>query len=288
MEARDHLQLLSNAKINIGLRVLDKRDDGFHNIETFFQEIDLHDTISFTRQAGGISVTCDHPLVPDGEQNLAHKAAMAIKSATGCDAGVSIDIKKQIPVGAGLGGGSSNAAAVLKGLNTLWDLHLSNEKLKQLAAELGSDVPFFIEGGTAFAHGRGEILQKINYTPGFYCLLIYPNIEISTKWSYKNYNLCLTISKKNVKLTSSFFDDFELGQFKTHLVNDLENVAFIRYPVLEELKEKLYGLGAEFALMSGSGSTVFALFNSLNLAQKAKGEMDQAYELFVAAPIGRR
>ena len=286
--AIDVLKINSYAKINIGLQILGKREDGFHEIETIFQEIDLHDTITLTKQRAEVAVHCNHPFVPHGPLNLAHKAAILLRKTFSITEGVCVSIDKNIPVGAGLGGGSSNAAVVLKGLNQLWDLALNKSELKTLAAKIGSDVPFFIDGGTALAHGRGEILRRIESFPAFTCLVIYPNIQISTKWSFKNYNLYLTNTKKSVKLSESFFKDIKLRQFRGLFINALEDVAFNKYPVLRELKKKLYFSGAEYASMSGSGSAIYGLFDSNSMLHKARRELNQSYQIFVTIPIRRR
>lgn len=284
----DVLTLYSYAKINIGLQILGKREDGYHDIETIFQEIDLHDIITLNKQSKGIDVTCNHSLVPNGAPNLAYQAAALLKNTFSIEEGVRISIDKNIPVSAGLGGGSSNAATVLKGLEHLWELGLNKTELKALAAEIGSDVPFFIEGGTALACGRGEILKELESFPPFICLIIYPNIQISTGWSYKNFNLYLTKTKKSVKLFETFFKDIKLSQFRDIFINALENVAFTKYPILNDLKKKLYLGGAEFVSMSGSGSAIYGLFNSNNLLQKARREFNRSYQIFITNPIRRR
>lgn len=278
----------SNAKINIGLRILGKRKDGYHDIETIFQEIDLHDVITLTRKKSGIDIICDSPLVPCDSRNLAWQAAEILKNKFSIDEGIKISIEKKIPVGAGLGGGSSNAAGVLKRLSHFWKLGLSKKNLLTMAAQLGSDVPFFIYGGTASGLGRGEILKQIEYEIDFSGLLVYPNIEISTKWCYKNFNLCLTNTKKYVKLAESFLKNIKLRQFSEIFTNDLEGVAFNRYPALRELKNNLLLAGAEFASMSGSGSSIYGLFNSNFMLQKIKGEFNKTYKVFIIKPIRRR
>ncbi|MBN1352271.1 4-(cytidine 5'-diphospho)-2-C-methyl-D-erythritol kinase [candidate division KSB1 bacterium] len=275
----------SNAKINIGLRILGKRPDGYHDIETVFQEVDLHDTISMTPAMDGIEITCSHPDLPTDERNLAYKAAALVKKTYSVSSGIQIFIEKRIPFGAGLGGGSSNAAVVLKGLSAIWNLAIPKIELNALALQLGSDVPFFLEGGVALAHGRGEIITKVKSFPNFICLLVYPNIEISTKWSYKNYNLFLTKTKKNVKLGGSFLKSIKLREFRDVFHNDLEGIAFRHYPVLGKIKQQLFHYNAEFALMSGSGSTVYGLFDSETEAQKAKGEFDSLFHTFLTYPV---
>ncbi|MDZ7724154.1 MAG: 4-(cytidine 5'-diphospho)-2-C-methyl-D-erythritol kinase [candidate division KSB1 bacterium] len=250
----------SNAKINLGLSVLNKRKDGFHNIETFFQEISLCDKIEITPAESGIQIQSDHKDCPGDERNLAHQAAAALQQ-TGCQGkGCIIKLSKQIPIGAGLGGGSSNAATVLGALNQKWECRQSRTRLTDIAASLGSDVPFFMSGGLAFGTGRGETLTPLLFKPVYRGLLIIPPFSISTREIYEN--LSLTNKRKITKL-KGFIDNFyRLDPWKETLENDLQTVVLKKYPDLQDIINKLYASGAFFAQMSGSGSAFYGLFKS--------------------------
>jgi 4-diphosphocytidyl-2-C-methyl-D-erythritol kinase len=193
------LSLTSYAKVNLGLHVLAKRADGFHDIETILQTIDLRDRIRITPlEEKRIEVRCDRPEVPSGPENLVHRAAQLILSEHEVPGGCRIEIDKRIPAGAGLGGGSGNAAVTLLGLNRLWDLNMSREDHLRMAARLGSDVPFFLEGGTALAEGRGERLTPLRLVPDFWLVLVKPAISISTAWAYGRVKIPLTLNSKFV------------------------------------------------------------------------------------------
>jgi len=179
------IDLKAHAKVNIGLQVRDQRNDGFHNIHTVFQELDLHDTVLLERQVSGWSIIIDDTKIPNDENNTSVQAYLAVKKQFPEIDGISITLNKHIPSGAGLGGGSSDAAAVLRGLRELYDLPLDNKKLSEIAVKIGADVPFFLLGGTQIGNGIGDILSQVNNpVDGFY-LLIVPDIFISTAWAYK-------------------------------------------------------------------------------------------------------
>ena len=179
------ISLTSCAKVNLGLRILSKRTDGFHDIETILQAIDLCDRIEIAGcPEPAIEVRCDHPEVPSGPENLAHQAARLMQKELSAKGGCRIIIRKKIPPAAGLGGGSSNAAAVLIGLNRLWKMPLSDHKLARMAARLGSDVPFFLQGGTVLARGRGEVLTPLKMQADFHLVVVKPDLSISTAWAY--------------------------------------------------------------------------------------------------------
>jgi len=259
----DTVRLPSYAKINLGLIVKGRRSDGFHDIETILQQISLKDDIQLTlRPQQDITLRTNDKTLPTDETNLCVQAARSLQQESGFTAGVEIELHKRIPVGAGLGGGSSNAAVVLLGLNKLLNLGFSQAELEALAAKIGSDVPFFIRGGCALATGRGEKLESIDlHLQQKRIVVIFPEIHISTKWAYENLNLSLTKSKKNL-IISSFKDriindvDFFAG-----LQNDFEGPVFARYPVLAQAKYLLYERGAEHVSLSGSGSAMFAIFS---------------------------
>ncbi len=278
--------LKAYAKINIGLNIISRRQDGYHNIETIFQQIDLFDQIKVARTGNSeIIVQSDNLNLMTIEDNICYRAVKLMQKVVGINDGVNIQINKRIPIGAGLGGGSSDAAAVLNCLQQLWQIELSKEQLLEIAQQLGADVTFFLYGGTAFASGIGEKLRPITLPFNFYGVLIYPNIEISSTWAYKSYNFSLTKTKKSIKLLHIFLNCLPVSDFKNVLSNDLEEVVFQHYPKLYEIKQQLYRQGAFFASMSGSGSTVYGLFKNYADAVEVMRFFPKPYLIILAKPM---
>jgi 4-diphosphocytidyl-2-C-methyl-D-erythritol kinase len=260
---------LAPAKVNLFLRVLGKRTDGFHEILSLMQPVSVFDEISVTLSDGhGVTVSSDSIDAPGGEENLCHKAAALFFWSTGYRFQADIAVKKVIPVGAGLGGGSSDAATVLMALNEMTGIGLPDGALMELAARLGSDVPFFILKGAALAAGRGEKLQRARL-PELHYVLINPGIHVSTASAYSS--LDLTKTGENNTLLYSYEVPASQDGVVAALFNDLESVTLARHPEISALRETLKGAGARGALMSGSGSTVFGVFYS-------RAEAEQAYE----------
>jgi 4-diphosphocytidyl-2-C-methyl-D-erythritol kinase len=263
MDMTDSLQLKSHAKVNLRLEILKRREDGYHELRTVFQKISLHDTLHFSlKQEKGISITSDHPKLPLGKKNLVYKAIQSMFKMCGYKGGVHIEIEKRIPLGAGLGGGSSNAATTLMALNQLLEVNLSQKELMKMGLEIGADVPFFFLKGAAIGSGIGERLKK-EELPSLWYVLIYPNFEVSTRWAYRHF-----------VLTNQQFH-FNLHRFlKTPegisriLLNHLEKVVSKRYPQISFMKELLLSVGALGALMTGSGPTVFGVFPEAESAAK--------------------
>jgi len=278
------LRLKSPAKINLGLKLIRKREDNFHDIATIFQMIDLHDEVELVEREKGISVITDHPQVPDGKENLAFKAAELFLDRFNIEKGIEIRIQKNIPVAAGLGGGSSNAASVLMGLNSLWKTGASRENLISIGEQIGSDVPFFIFATAAFGEGRGERLKKITLLGKYSILLVNPRIEISTAWAYRNARISLTKSVKG-NIMSNFNPAVHIRDILPSLENDLESGVLRRYRVIADIKGWLSECGAEASCMSGSGSTVFGIFLSekraFDTCQKAT---DLGWDCFLTKP----
>ncbi len=265
------IELKSPAKINLFLSITGKRDDGYHLLFSLMSPITLYDTLHINPEAPEFRIECHHPHVPSDDSNLAMKAARifyaAVQSKFGASYGCAeIYLDKHIPVGAGLGGGSSNAAAVLLGLNRFFDHPFDLSTLMSMGLELGADVPFFVNGKPAVATGIGERLEYYPWLKNYFVLLIYPGFLISTAKVYKNLNLRLTKCKKKIKKASFKNEKFNPDQ---HMCNDLEGVATIMHPQLSVIKNKLISLGASGALMSGSGSSVFGLFSEQKKAQVA-------------------
>ena len=253
------LDLLSPAKINLFLKVTGKRPDGYHELFSLMCRVSLYDTVTLSfDQAPTTTVRCRHPHVPEGEDNLAFKAAdLFLQALPPKESGVTISIDKAIPVAAGLGGGSSNAAAVLSGLNQHYGFPYSKRELMEMGLALGADVPFFILGQTALARGIGEQLEPIDDMPSLSAVLVYPRLHVPTPWVYEHLNLGLTNCEENYNV-SWFLED--LSRIKDLLCNDLEQVTTEKFPEINAVKRALLDLGAIGSLMSGSGSTVFGLF----------------------------
>ncbi|MBD1383165.1 4-(cytidine 5'-diphospho)-2-C-methyl-D-erythritol kinase [Metabacillus arenae] len=247
------------AKINLSLDVLGKRKDGFHEVRMIMTTIDLADRIELSELSSGqIKVVSHNRFVPDDQRNLAYQAAKLLKERYHIHKGVSIAITKTIPVAAGLAGGSSDAAATLRGLNRLWSLGLSLDELAVLGAEIGSDVSFCVYGGTALATGRGEKIQHIQAPPHCWVVLAKPTIGVSTADVYRNLNLS-NIQHPNVEGMIEAINEKNYEQMCGLLGNVLENVTLKMYPEVAQIKDQMKRFGADAVLMSGSGPTVFGL-----------------------------
>ncbi|HLA28540.1 MAG TPA: 4-(cytidine 5'-diphospho)-2-C-methyl-D-erythritol kinase [Syntrophales bacterium] len=261
---------LSPAKVNLHLTVLGKRGDGYHDIVTLMQKISLCDEMTFSLGTGGgrLTLKCPGSDLPDDERNIVYRAAKAYLTLASCEKGVAISIKKKIPVAAGLGGGSSNAATTLIALNEMLGNGLSRGELIKIGKELGADVPFFIFGQTAWAFGAGDILQAAENIPPLWFLLVNPRFAVSTKAIYESLNLGLT--KDTINYSIPRFQIKAGNSLIEGLKNDLEGVTLNLHPQLNQLKKDLLRCGARGALMSGSGPTVFGIFEREDRALKAK------------------
>lgn len=273
------LKLKAPAKINYRLDVLRKRPDGYHDLRMVMQRIDLCDDIHIALSGhAGIRVTCGRAGVPEGPENIAWRAADALLKLSGKAVGLDIAITKNIPVAAGLGGGSSDGAAVLMGVNELLGLGLDDGRLMEIGVKLGADVPFFIFKKTALAEGIGEKLSPIDRMPPAWLVLVNPNIHVSTAWVYQNLQLT---TRNDDHIISCFYGS--VADVCAILSNDLETVTIRRFPVIGEIKERLLALGACGALMSGSGPTVFGVFADEGEARSAAAEISRVSGWFVAA-----
>lgn len=261
----------SFAKINLLLRVLGKRADGFHELFTVFQTVSLHDEITFA-ESDDISLRCSDKRIPTNGKNLIVKAAEMLREHTGIKSGAQIHLEKRIPSPGGLGGGSSNAAAALIGLCRLWDVSFEIGDLLPIASELGSDVPFFLTGGTAIGRGRGTEIESVEDVGEVYLLIVSPRVSVSTAAVYTGLRAeDLTNEASNRILPVCRFDR-DLN--KAVLVNDLEVSVFGSFPEIERVKRTLYDLGASQSLMSGSGASVFGIFDKEKTRQAALKALD--------------
>jgi 4-diphosphocytidyl-2-C-methyl-D-erythritol kinase len=272
------VELAAPAKLNLSLHVTGRRPDGYHELVTRMQKIDLCDQVVIqTRGQAGIEISCDWPTVPSDHTNLAVKAASAFLQASnlGSACGLSITLNKSIPAAAGLGGGSSDGAAVLNGLNRLFDYPLTEAQLMQIGRTLGADFGFLISSHQAVvATGIGDQLRQAETVDRFHYLLVNPGIRVETKWVYDNYRL----TKDSDKFILCGSQTSENAVFTLDdLHNDLEQVTMPRYPVIGRIKQQLLDEGASGALMSGSGPTVFGLFDNLEVAEAAQGSLTRRF-----------
>lgn len=273
------LQLKAPAKVNYRLDVLGKRADGFHDVRMVMQRVDLCDDLEIAlTDTPGIHVVCDSDGVPDGPGNIAWRAADALMKLSARRVGIDVLITKRIPVAAGLGGGSSDAASVLMGVNELLELGLSDQHLMEIGVKLGADVPFFIFKKPALAEGIGDRLTALDQVPLLWIVLVNPGIHVSTAWVYQNLQLT---NKAPLAILSRSYDS--LDDVCGLLSNDLEPVTIARFPLLSELKELLLAAGARGSLMSGSGSTVFGLFADEGAARQAAAKIAKERGWFAVA-----
>ncbi|HIA32779.1 MAG TPA: 4-(cytidine 5'-diphospho)-2-C-methyl-D-erythritol kinase [Nitrospinaceae bacterium] len=280
------LKFKTPAKVNLGLHVHGKREDGFHELETIFQMVSLFDDVELELLSSGIKLECDMPGIPTDDTNLVCKAALLLRKSYQVEGkGVSIRLKKKIPFGAGLGGGSGNAAGVLMGLNRLWDLNIDREKLFTLAAELGSDVPFFLTSPCALGKGRGERLKVLESCSKFQVLLVFPGFPIATSWVYRNLRLKLTKRPNNISILRKNLSLSNITSLGSQLYNDLESVVIQKFPEVKVVKDELWAWGALGVLLSGSGSTVFGIFDDPEKAQVACASLNGDWERVVTETI---
>lgn len=259
------IKIAAPAKINLFLEILGKRPDGYHEIETVMQGIGLCDYLYLENHNKDIEFTCSNPKLSLGEDNLVLKAVRLFQKESGVFRGVRIHLDKKIPVGAGLGGGSSDAAAALFGLNKLWQVGYDEKKLMTLAAKLGSDTPFFVSGNTAICRGRGEEVTPYPLPVKYTYIIIYPRFEVSTATVYKNFKIVLTKNLKDVNFLLQSLSSGSPEKLGTCLYNRLEEIVFRLYPDIERIKKTLAKFDFCGILLSGSGSALYGL---------CKGERD--------------
>lgn len=265
------IKLLSPAKVNLVLNVEGRRPDGYHDLDMVMAKISIYDEVTLSLKPEGISLSCDNSNVPSGSENIAWKAARALIEAKKLETGVHIHIEKNIPMGGGLGGGSANAATVLKGLNSLTGDSASMDELMEIGLSLGADVPFFLfEGAVARAEGVGELLSPIDDLPELWMVLINPGVHVPTSAIFGQLNLGLTKTVKNRRI---FRFNRDISKVVSSLHNDLELVTFKTYPDVEKAKDLLCKYGAAGALMSGSGSTVFGVYSDKRAAEDSMSAM---------------
>lgn len=276
----------SYAKVNLSLDVLGKLDNGYHSIRTVFQTISLFDVVEVFRIREGIELSTNIPYLPLDHGNIAYRAAEEFLKYTGIKSGVNINIAKRIPVGAGLAGGSANASAVLKSMNELFETKLSLKELCSIGIKLGADVPYCILGGTRLAEGIGDELYSLPKIPRCQILIVKPAFSVSTKAVYEKFDSCKKITHPDTKALIQGLEAGDLNSMISGMGNVLESVTETEFPVISDIKEDLYQYGALISQMSGSGPTVFAIFDNMTKAKIARQAMWEKYRtVYLCSPV---
>lgn len=275
------IKINSYSKINLTLNILSRREDGYHEIETIMQSINLTDQVIITKEKEGIKIKCNHPEVPINANSLAYRTAEKIINRYGIKKGVKIEIEKKIPLASGLAGGSANSATILIGINKLFSLNLSNEDLRGIGEELGMDIPFFIQNGTALAYQRGEKLIPLStINPSLWVIILNPGFNISTHWAYNNLDLdSIKGEKSNTKAMLKALKERKSQEIAKNLFNSFESLIIKKYPEVGKIKNRLIEEGVLGALMSGSGPTVFGITQNKEEALKIYEKLRPEYKL---------
>lgn len=280
------MKIKAYAKINIALDIVGKRDDGYHLLRMIMQSIDLYDTIEINKVNSGINLKCNKHYVPTDERNLAYKAAKLFMETYSIENGVEIELIKHIPVSAGLAGGSTDAAGVLKLMNKMFNINASEEELKVLGLKLGADVPYCISGGTALCEGVGEKITQLKGFKDKILVLIKPPFGVSTKEVYKNFDLTKVIFHPRIEALIEAMRNDDIYFVANNMKNLLENVTLRRHRVLMNIKEEVKIEGSIGTMMSGSGPTVFAFFDDMLKAQMCYDNMKKKYkDVFITRTI---
>ena len=278
------LEIAAHAKINLSLDVLGKREDGYHDLRMIMQTVALHDTVQLEAVPGGISMECKNRWVPQDRTNLAWKAADLLIGCHGIKSGVRIKIIKRIPVSAGLAGGSTDAAAVLRGMNDLFSLELGMDELRRLGMQIGADVPYCVSGGTRLAEGIGERLAALPDFSGVDIVIVKPKIGVSTAWVYGNLDISKITERDrpDANLLGQALERRDIGTVAGIMKNVLEKVTIPKYSIIQEAKERLIEEGASGSMMSGSGPAVFGIFPDSSTAAAAYGKLalDRRWQCF--------
>ena len=275
------IKINSYTKVNVGLKILNKRSDGYHNISTIFQEIDLHDKLTISKNISGCKFSSNVDWLHNDQNNSCVMAYNYMKELYDIR-GIDIVLTKNISRGSGLGSGSSNAAAVLKSISKIYDLNVSDEDLIEIGSKIGADVPFFVKGGTQIGEGIGEKLIGLKSAIKGWYLIIIPDLTIDTKWAYSQFKNILdnaTLPTKFSDLFSEKVVDLDTIKF---FENDFESVVFPTYPEIGAIKKELFALGAKFASLSGSGSTVFGIFDDNAKIKKAFSHFSPTHKAYIA------
>ncbi len=273
---------LSPAKVNLLLKVLSKRDDGYHNIYSLVDLISIYDILHVDDEPRGrVLVTDDKGVLPEGEKNTVYRAIMLLREKCGISRGVKVFIEKNIPIGSGLGGPSSNAATILRALTGMWDLNVKEDELMALGSKVGADVPLFLHGNPCVMEGIGERITPV-VLPDLSYVIVYPDTVLSTAEAYRRLKIVLTKGENDIKLSGNLVTAYDVSRI---LENDLENVGILMCPTIKAVKEKLMEAGSLGSLMSGSGSSVFGIFENEDDAKKASGSLSGMGSFFIAHSV---
>ena len=276
------VKVKARAKINLSLDIIGKRHDGYHDIKTIMQTVELCDRLMISVAERDIEVECDCDKVPPGKRNIAYKAAELFIKRYRINRGVKIIIEKNIPVASGLAGGSADAAAVIKGMDRLFNCGADKTDLVHMGREIGADVPFCIKGGTVLAEGIGDVLTKLTPLPRTHILIVTPCIEVSTQWVYENLDTSRIIKRPDIRMLLEFIRKGRVDLLAKNMVNVLETITAGKYPVINTIKEKLKDHGALGSVMSGSGPSVFGIFSDKHLAREAyKACVNEGWNVFI-------
>lgn len=287
----EQLHLKAMAKINLGLDVVRRLENGYHEVRMIMQTVDLYDELIFTKtEDAGIRITTENAEIPTDESNLIYKTAKLLMEKHPVSGGVEIELRKNIPVAAGMAGGSTDAAATFTGLNKLFDMGFSQEELREMAVCIGADVPYCIMGGTALSEGIGEILTPLPAAPECYLVIAKPDLNVSTKFVYENLHVEQLEKHPDIDGIKQAIIDGSLQGVAERLDNVLETVTIKAYPVIEEIKNLMKETGAMNALMSGSGPTVFGIYEDRETAETSYVKVKEsglAKQVFVTTTIAK-
>lgn len=276
------------AKINISLDIVGKREDGYHLLEMIMQNIDLYDEIEVNQCESGIHLKCNKAYVPTDERNIAYKAAKLFMDIYNIKSGVEINIKKNIPVAAGLAGGSTDGAATLKAMRNLYKKDITDEELMEIGLKIGADIPYCIKGGTALCEGIGEVITELNSFKDKILVVVKPNFGLSTKEVYKDFDISKIYKHPSTKEIISAIENDDFIFVCENMKNVLENVSIKKKPIINKIKKDMIKMGAKGALMSGSGPTVFAFFDDMMKAQRCFETLKKEYEeTFITRTINK-
>lgn len=274
------------AKINISLDVVGKREDGYHLLRMIMQNIDLYDLINIEKAANGINISSNKPYIPTDERNLGYKAAKLFMEKYNLQGGVDINIRKSIPVAAGLAGGSTDAAAVLKGMRSIYDMDVSDEELMELGLKIGADVPYCIMGGTALCEGIGEKITPLKSFKDHIMIVVKPPFGVSTKEVYQSLDISRIYKHPDTEGLIHAVEENDLKYVCGGMKNILENVTLRKHIILKDIKNEMLRMGALGAMMSGSGPTVFSFFDDMLKAQQCYDKFKMKYsEVFITRTI---
>lgn len=273
-------------KINLSLDVVGKREDGYHLLKMIMQSVDLYDSISFEKCDKGINISCNKPYIPIDDKNLVYKAAKLFMDTYNIHEGINIYLKKNIPVSAGMAGGSADAAAVFKALRQVFKIDADDNELMSLGIKIGADVPYCIIGGTALCEGIGEVITPLKPFKNHILVLVKPNFGVSTKEVYKNLDISKIFKHPHTGALIKAMEQENLEDVCSNMKNLLENVTLRKYPVLKRIKEDMLKMGAMGSMMSGSGPTIFAFFDDMLKAQRCYDKFKTQYrEVYITRTI---